>query len=109
MIVSNVKITKRINLGTVCNEKCHNFYYNVRLRIYFGDSKYLKCSMLIWFDIFDVQEYFDKDNVTQKDINDYLNEMIFVEIDTINGANLTVTQNFIKQCNEKIKEYNSKL
>ena len=55
-----IKITKRTKLLEINNDMCHNFYYLVNGRFY-NENKtaYRRFKFVIWFDIFDVDEYFN--------------------------------------------------
>ena len=55
-----IKITKRTKLLEINNDMCHNFYYLINGRFYNDNhTAYRKFKFVSWFDIFDVDEYFN--------------------------------------------------
>ena len=71
------KITKKQKILEVNNDKAHNFYYLVYGHIYNEEkTRYRKFKFVEWFDIFDLQEYFEKEYITEDDIKQYVNELI---------------------------------
>lgn len=67
------KITKIKSLKEVNNDMVHNYYYLVYGRLYNNEhTMYRKFKFVLFFDIFDVQEYFEKDAILKTDIKDYL-------------------------------------
>lgn len=102
--VSEIKITKRSLLHEICNEKCHNWYYFIRGRIYDEQKTcYRKFAFIVFFDVFDVLEELDSDTYTKADIKDYLNELIdsMPYPDDFDNC-----QDFFNICNETIDNYN---
>lgn len=104
------KITKKQKILEVNNDKAHNFYYLVYGHIYNEEkTRYRKFKFVEWFDIFDLQEYFDKDYITEDDIKQYVNELI----DTTNITNIKDyndkegLKNFYDFCNDTIRRYNN--
>ena len=68
----NIKYTTITRLLEVNNDMVHNFYYIYYGRIYNEDkTRYRRFKYIEWFDMFDVQEYYEKDWITQDDINNY--------------------------------------
>lgn len=101
----NVKITKKELLKEISNGMCHNFYYLIYGKIYNQDNtRYRKFKFVECFDIFDLQEYFEKDCITKNDIKEYANEIAFSNIGYIKNYN--DTRDFYNFCNESIKNYN---
>ena len=87
---------------------CHNYYYLIYGRIY-NESKtrYRKFKYVEFFDIFDLQEYFEKDFITKEDIANYLNDIENVYLMNIKDYNDQKTINeFYAYCNETIENYN---
>lgn len=88
-----IKITKRQKLLEINNDMCHNYYYLVNGRIYNDDkTAYRKFKFIPWFDIIDVDEYFNYDDehdtwlenpVTQSMIDEYLEECIWAYVSII--------------------------
>ncbi len=104
------KITKKQKILEVNNDKAHNFYFLIYGRIYNKEkTRYRKFKFVEWFDIFDLQEYFDKDYITEDDIKQYVNELI----DTTNITNIKDyndkegLKNFYDFCNDTIRRYNN--
>lgn len=99
------EITKKRKLLEVNNCMCHNFYYLIHGRIYNeGKTKYKKFKYVEWFDIFDLQEYFEKEIITQEDIKQYLNEIENCYL--LNIKNYEDTKEFYEFCNKTIENYN---
>ena len=103
------KVTKTIKLLEVNNDMVHNYYYLVYGKIIDSDTKRcLKYKFVMWFDIFDLQEYFDKDYISKSDIKQYVNELSYnyigYEIKSINDKK--GIKAFLNECKETIEEYN---
>lgn len=109
----NFEITKKQKLLEVNNDMCHNYYYLIYGRIYNENkTRYRKFKFVEWFDIFDMQEYYEKDFIYKEDIKNYVDDLIF-------GASCAYTNNiksfddekglkeFYNYCNETIKNYNN--
>lgn len=109
----NFEITKKQKLLEVNNDMCHNYYYLIYGKIYNENkTRYRKFKFVVWFDIFDLQEYFEKDIIYKEDIKNYIDDLIF-------GASCVYTDNiksfddekglkeFYNYCNETIKNYNN--
>ena len=78
--VSEIKITKRSLLHEICNEKCHNWYYFIRGRIYDEQKTcYRKFAFIVFFDVFDVLEELDGDTYTKADIEENGHFPIYIE------------------------------
>lgn len=104
------EITKTQKLLETNNEMAHNYYYLIYGRIYNEEkTRMRKFKYVEWFDIFDLQEYFDKDYITEDDIKQYVNELI----DTTNITNIKDyndkegLKNFYDFCNDTIRRYNN--
>lgn len=108
----NFEITKTQKLKEVNNSMCHNYYYIVYGRIYNeSKTKYKKFKFIEWIDIFDMLEYYEKNFVTNEEIKNYVNDLIF-------GASSAYTNNiknfddekglkeFYNYCNKTIEDYN---
>ena len=66
------KITKMNKIHEVNNDIVHNYYYIYYGKIYNADrTKFRKFKYIEWFDVFDVQEFFDKDLITENDVKEY--------------------------------------
>ena len=83
-----IKITKRTKLLEINNDMCHNFYYLVNGRFY-NENKtaYRRFKFVIWFDIFDVDEYFNyieySKTLNDDNIKYYLVLNLDLDIDTV--------------------------
>ena len=104
------KITKKQKILEVNNDKAHNFYFLIYGHIYNEEkTRYRKFKFVEWFDIFDLQEYFEKEYITEDDIKQYVNELI----DTTNITNIKDyndkegLKNFYDFCNDTIRNYNN--
>lgn len=104
----NFKYTKINKILEVNNDMVHNFYYIYYGKIYNEDkTRYRSFRYVECFDIFDLQEYFDKDHITKEDIRDYA---MAIE----NGCLLNINdfedkehlKDFYNYCNETIRNYN---
>ena len=100
-----IKITKKEKLQEINNEMVHNFYYLVYGRIYNDDNtKYKKFKLVLFFDVFDVQEYFEQDFYTKDNIKNFVDALIDSYTSLITDYNKT--QYFYEICNDTIKRYN---
>lgn len=106
----DITITKRRLLWEQCNDKCHNFYYLVNGRIYKKTKpneyrRFRKFKFIMWFDIFDLQEWFEgKEKITKEDQLEYLDQLIFSMTEIINS--FEDCQEFYEECIRTIKDYN---
>ncbi len=103
------EITKKQKILEINNDMCHNFYFLIYGRIYNeSKTKYKKFKFVEWFDIFDVQEFFDdKEYITKNDIIDYLNNLENSYLLNIKDYNDEKgLKEFYNYCNETIKKYN---
>lgn len=114
-----IKITKRKKLLEINNDMCHNFYYLINGRFYNDDkTAYRKFKFVIWFDIFDVDEYFnyvDFDDgcewidrpITKNMIDEYCEEIIWSTVSIVSDYNNeNQLKNFYEICNDSIHDYN---
>ena len=104
----NYEYTKINLLYEVNNEMTHNYYYIYYGKIYNQDyTRYRKFKYIYWFDIFDVQEYFEKDYITKDDVREYA-------LNLENGYLLNIKdyndkeglKEFYQNCRDTIKYYN---
>lgn len=102
------KITKIKKILEVNNDMCHNYYFLIYGRIYNNSkTRYREFRYIEWFDIFDVQEYFEKTFITEEDIKEYINSLentYLLNIKDYNDAK--GLQEFYNYCNETIINYN---
>ena len=90
------------------NDMCHNFYYIYYGRIYNEEhTRYRKFKYVEMFDIFEVQEWYEKDYITKQDIRDYALAIENGYLLAINDYNDTKhLKEFYEYCNDSIKNYN---
>ena len=103
-----IEYTKINKLYEVNNDMVHNYYY-----IYYGKiineehTKYKKFKYIEWFDIFDLQEYYEKDYITKEDIRNYAltleNSYLLSIKDYKDEKHL---KEFYNYCRESIENYN---
>ena len=111
-IMVDFEITNKQKILEVNNDMCHNYYYLIHGRIYNEDkTRMRKFKYVEWFDIFDLQEYFEKDLITKNDIKQYVDSLIdnmgCSYIGDIKDYNDTQgLQEFYNYCNETIENYN---
>ena len=104
-----VELTKREKLLEVNNDMCHNFYYLQYGRIYNADkSQFRRFKFVLWFDIFDAMEYFEKDVVSKQEIDEFANEVAWSMSETFQNGIVSFDdcQAFFDMCNETIEDYN---
>lgn len=103
------EITKKQKILEVNNEMCHNYYYLIHGRLYNENkTKYKKFKYILFFDIWDLLEYYEKDFVTQEEIKDYIEAIENPYLTSISNYNdIKNIENFYKFCNETIENYNN--
>lgn len=117
--IMEVKITKRQKILEINNDMCHNYYYLVHGRFYNEDhSTYRKFQFVLWFDIFDVDEYFnyiDFDDgsewidrpITTDMIDEYYKEIIWSTVSVVSDYNNEKQlRYFYDWCDDSIIRYN---
>lgn len=103
------EITKKQKILEVNNEMCHNYYYLIYGRLYNENrTKYKKFKYVLWFDIWDLLEYYEKDFVTNEEIKRYIEEienpyLTYIE----NFGDIEKIKDFYKFCNDTINDYNN--
>ena len=104
----NIKYTKINKLYEQNNDMCHNFYYIYYGRIYNEDNtRYRKFKYIEWFDIFDIQEYYEKTYITNEEIRNYALNMENGYLLGIKDFNdIENLKELYKYCNETIRNYN---
>ena len=105
----NYEYTKINKIHEVNNDMAHNYYYIYYGRIYNENkTRYRKFKYIEWFDIFDLQEYFEKDLITKEDVKNFANEIENSYLLNIKDYNDTKgLKEFYNYCNETIKNYNT--
>ena len=103
------EITRKTKLLEVNNDMAHNYYYLIQGKIYNNEkNKYRRFKYVEFFDIFDLQEYFEKDIITAKDIKEYLEQIENSYLSNIKNFNdKKHLKKFYEYCNETINNYNS--
>lgn len=97
------EITKTKKLIEQNNDMCHNYYYLINGRFYNSDkTKYKRFKYVEWFDILDLQEYFEKERITKEDIKQYISERSVATVE----AYLPSLSEFYNYCNETIEHWN---
>lgn len=104
----NVEYTKINLLYEQNNDMVHNFYYIYYGRIYNEEkTRYRKFKYVEWFDMFDVQEYYEKEWITKEDIRNYAltleNSYLLCIKDFDDKKHL---KEFYDYCKESIENYN---
>jgi hypothetical protein len=106
------KITKKTKILEVNNDMCHNYYFLIQGRLYNENkTKYKKFKFVEWFDIFDLQEYYEKDVITKNEIKNYVENLVdnmgcsYIE-DIKDYNDEKSLKEFYEYCNETIKQYN---
>lgn len=104
-----VELTTRKKLLEVNNDMCHNFYYLQYGRIYNTDkTSFRRFKFVFWFDFFDVMEYFEKDALSQQEIDEFAIEIAWSMSEMFkNGIkSFDDCQEFYDFCNKTINDYN---
>ena len=102
-----VEFTKVNKIYEVNNDMVHNYYYMYYGRIINNDrTKYRKFKFILWFDIFDILEYFEQYNVSKNDIKEYAN-ILTSSVDIPEFDNIEKLKDFYKWCNNTIQDYNN--
>ena len=101
----DIKINKTEKLLEVNNDMVHNFYFLIKGRMY-NDSKTesKKFKFVIWFDVFEVLEYFESDSYSESDLYDFLNDLTANELSLIKSYN--DCQDFYNRCHQSIDKFN---
>ena len=102
------EITKMNKIYEVNNDMTHNYYFIKYGRIYNESrTRYRKFKYIDWFDIFDVQEFFEKDWITEKDVREYASNLENSYIYCIKDYNdKEGLKEFYNYCRETIQDYN---
>lgn len=104
------EITKLMKIYEVNNDMVHNYYYVAYGRIRNKEhTRFRKFKFVVWFDIFDVMEYFEKDIVSKEDIRDYASELACNNTYLLNINDYDDKKHlkeFYEYCRETIDDYN---
>ena len=96
-------------LNEVNNDLVHNYYFLQYGKIYNKEkTKYRPFKYVIFFDNYDLQEYFEDTKITNKNIKYYANEFTPSELYQIKEYDdLEHLKEFFSYCKETIKDYNN--
>lgn len=102
-----IKITKTQKLLEVNNDMVHNFYYLVNGRIINDNkTKYKKFKFVLFYDIFDLQDYYETENkITKQMEKEFRDDLIFGYTQYIKSYD--DTKDFYNLCNDTIINYNN--
>lgn len=109
--MANYKITKIKKILEVNNDMAHNYYYLVYFHLQNEEkTKYKKGKFVIWFDIFDLQEYYIEENeelrgITQEEIKQYASELAVNDLECF-CKSYEDTKELQDFCNQSITDYN---
>lgn len=110
MNIVDYKITKLMKIYEVNNDMVHNYYYVAYGKILNKDhTRCRKFKFVIWFDIFDVMEYYDKDRVSKEDIREYASTLAYNDSYLLNindYDDIKHLKEFYEYCRETIDNYN---
>ena len=103
------KITKRTKLLEVNNDMAHNYYYLVQGKIYNENkTRFRRFKLVVFFVVFDLMEWHDKDNISKNEILEYINELVDNDVMIIRDYNdIEGLKRFYDLCNNTIKNYNN--
>jgi hypothetical protein len=104
-----IELTTHKKIKEVNGAMCHNFYYVQHGRIYNADhTRFRRFKFVVWFDIFDVCEYFEKDTITTREIAECASEVAWL---CCEGNSYLIKSYddclaFYDWCNATINDYN---
>ena len=104
-----IELTTHKKIKEVNGAMCHNFYYVQHGRIYNADhTRFRRFKFVVWFDIFDVYEYFEKDAVTTREIAEFASEIAWscCEGNSYLIKSYDDYRAFYDWCNKTINNYN---
>ena len=100
-----IKINKTEKLLEVNNTMVHNFYFLIKGRIYNNSkTESKKFKFVVWFDVFELLEYFESDSYSESDIYDFLNDLTANELSLIKSYD--DCQDFYNKCHQSIDKFN---
>lgn len=106
------EITKKQKIKEVNNDMCHNYYYLIYGKIYNNDkTKIRKFKFIVWFDFFDLQEYYEKEIIKKEEIKIYVDDLIFNVVCSYIAKikdfdDQKKLNEFYNYCNYTIQKYN---
>lgn len=103
------EITKVRKIHEVNNDMVHNYYYIYYGKIYNENrTKFRRFKYVEWFDIFDVQEFFDTDWITENDVKEYAKNIENVYLSNIKDYDdVKGLKEFYNYCSDTIINYNN--
>ncbi len=101
------RITKIRMIREVNNCMCHNFYFEIKWRVYAGELAYYRGNFVVWFDTDDLYDFYEKDTFSKADVKGYAEELAgcFLSDAPLNPTAETMRPFFAK-CRESIEHYN---
>lgn len=110
---NSFEITKIKKLYDVNDDMERDYCYMIYVRLFNNEhTKYIKYKFILWFDIFEVEEYFEKDAISKNNIRwfieDYaFNTCLYYKLDeSTTYYDIDRLKDFLSFCNETIKKYN---
>ena len=95
----------------VNNDKCHNYYWLVKVRIWTGRNTFFRRRFVVWFDSEELAEHYeDKKRITQANVKEYAREIAWsflCRLPTKGEVTYNALQPFSDECNETIRHFNS--
>ena len=102
-----LKITQIRKVQEDNNSCVHNYFYVVHARLYNSNkSRYYHFKYVIWIDTDDLYEEYGDEEVTEKMIKEYCEDIFYGIFCDIDYDDKDRVQNAIKICNESIEKYN---
>ena len=94
----------------VNNDKCHNFYYLVKSRIWTGRDSFFRRQFVVWFDTEELAEqYPDKSRFSKKDITEYARvcaNSFLAKLPSKGEVTMESLKRFSDDCVESINRFN---
>lgn len=94
----------------VNNDKCHNYYWLVKVRIWTGRNTFFRRRFVVWFDSEDIYEHYEGQvRITQADVKEYAKELAWGFMDNLphkGEVTYNTLQPFTEECNETIRHFN---
>lgn len=100
-----IKITKKTKLLEQNNDKAHNFYYLINGKILNDEkTRYRPFKFVLFFDAFEIQEYYEQDYYSKEDLKNFIDELCFSYTQHIKSYD--DCKEFFEICNDSINSYN---
>lgn len=106
---SSLKVSTSL-LREVNNDMVHNYYWLVRVRVV-CDGRVFRSRFVVWHDVDDVCDYFERDSVTKSLVKKYAGEIAGGPLSFLGGdGGNEFTRSgwgvFVEWCNNTICDYN---